>query len=409
MARWRAAPRAFCVRFLFDTFVLDIARRELREGGRAIAVEPQVFDLLEYLVRHRDRVVSRDDLIASIWGGRIVSESTLATRINAARRAIGDDGTAQRLIKTVARKGFRFTGDVREESGVRPDAALPAAEARAQSITFCRTSDAVTIAVATAGEGPTLLKTANWLNHLEYDWQSPIWSPMLKRLAGRFHLIRYDGRGNGLGDRKAADISFAGFERDLEAVIEALGLKRFALFGLSQGAATAITYAVRHPERVSRLILYGGYAQGRNKRGSADDAATAQTVLAMMRQGWGHEDSAFMRAFSSIYLPNGSREQIRWFADMQRLATSGPMAVRLRIACDDIDIVEFLPRVAVPTLVLHARRDHVVPIEQGRLIAAQIPGARFVTLESENHVPVPGEPAWETLLAEIEAFAAASR
>ena len=395
------------MRYRFDRFVLDAARRELHDGDMPVALEPQVFDLLEFLICHRERVVTRDDLIAGVWGGRIVSESTLATRINAARKAIGDDGAAQRLIKTIARKGFRFVGAVSEDGDASP---VPPSAAGAplpeQAITFARARDGVTVAVSVAGEGPVLLKTANWLNHLEYDWHSPVWSPMFARLVRRFRFVRYDGRGNGLGDRAAKDISFDGFERDLAAVVDLLALKDFAMLGLSQGAATAIAYAVRHPGQVSRLILYGAYAKGRNRRGSPEDMAQAQTVLAMMRQGWGYEESAFMRAFSSLYLPNGTREQIKWFADMQRLSTSGEMAARLRVACDDIDISDLLPQVRVPTLVLHARHDNVVPLEQGRQIAAQIPGARFLTLESENHVPVPGEPAWERLMQEIESFAA---
>ena len=389
------------MRYQFEGGTLDAVRRELRRGDRLVAVEPQVFDLLEFLIRHRDRVVSRDDLIAGVWGGRIVSESTLATRINAARKAIGDDGSAQRLIKTIVRKGFRFVGEVRED-----EASAHAPVPLAQSISFCRTSDGVNIAVATVGNGPILVKTANWLNHLEHDWQSPIWLPMLQRLAARFRLVRYDGRGNGLSDRDVADISQDGFVRDLDAVIDTLDADRFALLGLSQGAAAAVTFAARHPNRVSRLVLYGAYAQGRNRRGSSEDATTAQAVLAMMQQGWGHADSAFMRAFSSLYLPNGSREQVKSFADMQRLSTSGEIATRLRIACDDIDIVDLLPKIKVPTLVVHARHDQVAPLEQGRLIAAQIPGAKFVTIDSENHVPVPTDPVWETLMSEIEAFAA---
>jgi DNA-binding winged helix-turn-helix (wHTH) protein/alpha-beta hydrolase superfamily lysophospholipase len=396
------------MQYRFDRYILDAARRELHDGGKPVPVEPQVFDLLEFLIKNRGRVVSRDDVIEGVWGGRIVSESTLATRINAARKAIGDDGSAQRLIKTVARKGFRFVADVEETEGNASAPTAPSASA-SQSITFCRTSDGVNVAIGTSGKGPALLKTANWLNHLEYDWQSPVWSPMLRRLAARFQFIRYDGRGNGLADHDVDDISFAGFERDLAAVVDNLKLERFNLLGLSQGAASAITYAVAHPERVSKLILYGAYARGRNKRGNPDDLAMAQTVLAMMQQGWGHEDSAFMRAFSSLYLPNGSREQIQWFAEMQRSATTGPLAAKLRWACDEIDVTGYLPRVTVPTLVIHARRDQVVPIEEGRLIAAQIPGAKFVTIESENHVPLPDEPAWESLLQEIETFASQAR
>ncbi len=389
------------MRYSFDECVLDLERRELAKGGQPVDVEPQVFDLLVFLLCNRERVVSRDDVIAGVWGGRIVSESTLASRVNAVRRAIGDDGTAQRLVKTIVRKGFRFVGEVREdEAGAHAPVPL------AQNISFCRTSDGVNIAVATVGNGPILVKTANWLNHLEHDWQSPLWLPMLQRLAARFRLVRYDGRGNGLSDRDVADISQDGFVRDLDAVINTLDADRFALLGLSQGAAAAVTFAARHPNRVSRLVLYGAYAQGRNRRGSSEDATTAQAVLAMMQQGWGHADSAFMRAFSSLYLPNASREQVKSFADMQRLSTSGEIATRLRIACDDIDIIDLLPKIKVPTLVVHARHDQVAPLEQGRLIAAQIPGAKFVTIDLENHVPVPTDPVWETLMSEIEAFAA---
>jgi DNA-binding winged helix-turn-helix (wHTH) protein/pimeloyl-ACP methyl ester carboxylesterase len=393
------------VRYQFEGGTLDAGRRELRQGDRLVEVEPQVFDLLAFLLKNRERVVSRDDLIEGVWGGRIVSESALATRINAVRRAIGDDGTAQRLVKTIVRKGFRFVGDVREEGD---DATQPPARAGAlsQRITFCRTNDGVNIAMATVGQGPVLVKTANWLNHLEHDWESPLWSPFLQRLAGRFKLVRYDGRGNGLSDRDVADISQGGFERDLEAVVESAGVERFALLALSQGVAAAVAFAARHPERVSRLVLYGAYAQGRNRRGSPEDAATAQTVMAMMREGWGRADSAFMRAFSSLYVSDASRTHIQWFADMQRLSTSAEVAARLRVACDDIDVVDILPQIKVPTLVIHARQDHVAPYEQGRLLASRIPGARLITLESENHVPVPDDPVWPKLMDEIEAFAA---
>lgn len=393
------------MRYRFESATLDGERRELRQGDRLVALEPQVFDLIEFLIRHRERVVSRDDLIASVWGGRIVSESTLATRINAARRAIGDDGASQRLIKTIARKGFRFVADVRELPEDRRHGTVISGGGLAQRISFCRTSDDVAIAVGSVGDGPPLLKTANWLNHLEYDWESPIWSPLLRQLAANFHLVRYDGRGAGLSDRAVADISQPGFERDLEAVVHAAGLDRFALLAFSQGAAPAIAFAARHPERVSRMILCGAYAQGRNRRGSSLEADAAQTVLAMMRQGWGQPDSAFMRAFGSLYLSDASRAHLKWFADMQRQCASGEMAMRLRVACDDIDVTDLLPQVKAPTLVIHGRHDHVSPYEQGRLLATRIPGARLLTLETENHIPVPDDPAWSRLADEIVAFA----
>ena len=232
-----------------------------------VEIEPQVFDLLVYLVQNRDRVVTKDDLIAAVWGGRIVSESTLTSRITAARKAIGDSGEQQALIRTAARKGIRFVGDgdaSRTGTSRRGSAPPPRPSRRhlRQEVHFCTASDGVRIAYADVGQGPPLLKTANWLNHLEYDWESPVWSPLLHAIAAEHRLIRYDARGNGLSDWDVEDISFEAFVRDLETVVEAAGLKRFALFGISQGCAISIAYAVRHPERVSHLVLYGGFARG---------------------------------------------------------------------------------------------------------------------------------------------------
>ena len=387
--------------FFFEDKVLDPNRRELRCKGGLVAVEPQVFDLIVFLIRNRDRVVSKDDLIAGVWDGRIVSDSTLASRINAARRALDDNGDAQRLIRTAARKGVRFVGAVRE--GQVPSE-LSAPAVRNQEVTFCRTGEGINLALATVGVGVPLIKVANWLTHIEYDWESPIWSPLLQHLAERCRLVRYDGRGNGLADRDVADISFDAFVRDLEAVVEATGVDRATILGISQGAAVAIAYAVLHPERVSKLILYGGYAQGRNKRGSAAEAEMARAFLAILRHGWGDERSAFMKAFSSVFFPNGSPQQIKWLVDLQRITTSPENAARIRNACDEIDVVDLLPKVQAPTLVIHCRHDNVAPVEQGRLMARSIPHAKFVTLDSDNHVVLAGEPAWPRLLGEIDAF-----
>jgi DNA-binding winged helix-turn-helix (wHTH) protein/pimeloyl-ACP methyl ester carboxylesterase len=390
--------------FLFADHMLDQGRRELRSKGALVPVEPQVFDLLVFLIHHRDRVVSRDDLIAGVWDGRIVSESTLATRINAARRAIGDSGEQQALIRTIPRKGFRFVGAVREGSLPTERAAPILPAGRNQEVTFCRTPDNINLALACVGDGPPLIKVANWLTHIEYDWESPIWSPFLHQLAERCRLIRYDGRGNGLADRDVNEISFDAFVRDLGTVVDAMPLERSAFLGISQGAAVAIAYAVRNPERVSKLVLYGGYAQGRNKRGTAAEVEMAAAFLSIMRHGWGDEHSAFMKVFSSVFFPNGSPQQIKWLVDLQRITTSAENAVRIRTTCDDIDVVNLLPQVRVPTLVLHCRHDNVAPLEQGRLLASSIPHARFVTLESENHILLADEPAWAKLVSEIEAF-----
>ena len=239
-----------------------------------IEIEPQVFDLLVYLVRNRDRVVSKDDLIAAVWGGRIVSESTLSSRITAVRKAIGDSGEQQALIRTAARKGIRFVGDVSEQASPGASSPVPSPAVAApprQQVHFCTASDGVRIAYAEVGQGPPLLKTANWLNHLEYDWESPVYGPLLHAIAADHRLIRYDARGNGLSDWDVKDISFEAFVNDLETVVEAVGLKRFSLLGLSQGCAISIAYAVRHPERVEpprpvRLVRARAEKAGRSRK-----------------------------------------------------------------------------------------------------------------------------------------------
>lgn len=387
----------------FENHILDADRRELRRGAELVAVEPQVFDLLLYLVQNRDRVVSRDDLIAAVWGGRIVSDSTLDSRINAARKALGDSGKAQRLIRTAARKGLRFVGAVNEANSDATPAAIepsPTASTLRQEVHFCTATDGARIAYAAVGSGPPLVKTANWLNHLEYDWESPIWSHLLHALAANNRLIRYDERGNGLSDWDVDDISFAAFVRDLETVVEANALKRFALLGISQGCAVSIAYAVRYPERLSHLILYGGFARGRNRR----DAAHADMHVALIRQGWGRENPAFRQFFTSLFLPEGTAEQMQWFNDLQRITTSPENAARIFEATGVIEVSDLLARVKVPTLVLHCRNDAAQPFEEGRRIAAGIPGARFVALEGNNHLILENEPAWGRFLEEVEAF-----
>ena len=393
------------VQFLFENHVLDADRRELRRGSDLIAVEPQVFDLLLFLVQNRERVVSKDDLIASVWGGRIVSDSTLTSRINAARKAVGDSGEDQRLIRTIARKGIRFVCTVDEaarsnEASPKP---LPARSPQ-HEIHFCTASDGVRIAYALAGKGLPLVKAANWLNHLEYDWESPVWSHLLHGLAAEHRLIRYDERGNGLSDWNVDDISFDAFVRDLETVVDAAGLQRFALLGISQGCAVSIAYAVRHPERVSHLVLYGGYARGRRKRGSQQESDQADALITLMRQGWGKENPAFRHIFTSLFIPGGTPEQMTWFDELQRVTTSPENSVRIREAMNGIDVSELLPRVTVPTLVLHCRSEAVVPFEEGRRVAAGIPGARFVALEGNNHLVLETDPGWGRFLDEIREF-----
>ena len=394
--------------FRFDGYSVDVDRRELRRGSALIEIGPQVFDLLVYLIRNRERVVSKDDLLDAIWEGRIVSESTLTSRINAARRAIGDTGADQTLIKTIARKGFRFIGEVEEGEralvqapGERAEAATPSLR---QEIQFCTAGDGVRIAYAVVGNGPPLVKTANWLNHLEYDWQGPIWSHLLRAMATRYRLVRYDERGNGLSDWDVSDISLDAFVSDLETVVDAIGLEKFSLLGISQGCAVSIAYAVRHPERVTSLVLYGGYARGRRKRGQQSEIAQADALATLIREGWGQENPAYRQIFTSRFIPGATPEQAQWFNELQRITTTPDNAARIRGALDDMDVTGLLASVRAPTLVLHCRNDAVQPFEEGRRMAAGISGSRFVALEGGNHLILEHEPAWNRFLDEITRF-----
>ena len=396
--------------FRFGDMILDGTQRELRSGSALVPIEPQVFDLLEFLIRNRSRVVSKDDLVASVWRGRVVSDSAIAARINAARRAVGDDGEQQRLIRTIARKGFRFVGEVLEEDGVAKPSSGVAAHApqaaqapRAPEITFCRTTDGVNLAVASAGHGLPLVRTSHWFTHVEHEWHNPFRASLLHFLAERFRLIRYDGRCNGLSDWDVDDVSFEALHQDLETVVDSLGLRSYALLGISQGASMSIFHAVRYPERIRKIVLCGGYALGWNKRGPRK-GLDVKTFLTLMREGWGDEHSAFQKMLCTGMIPNASSEQIGWLAELQRMASSPENTVRLRTTFDEIDVIDLLPKVSAPTLVMHCRYDNLIPFEEGRRIATLIPNATFVALNSENHVPQPLEPAWPTFLEAIESF-----
>ena len=383
----------------FERFTLDLQRYALLRGQEEIPLRPKSFDVLRYLAEHAGRLVSKEELIQAIWPSISVTDDSLVQCITDIRKALSDN--PHRIIRTVPRRGYVFAAAVSGDILAPP---LSSDAARDQQIAFCRTPDGVNIAVASAGRGKPLIFHSTWLNHIEYEWQHPVRAPLLHFLADRFRLIRFDVRGVGLSDRGAADMSFEGFERDLETVLDALNLRRPALIGIGPGASIAIAHAVRHPEHLSKLVLHGAYALGRKRRHSPQQREMADALIALMRQGWGDEHSAFMRMFSARYLPSGSPEQITLMAKLACLATSCENALKVMIESCEIDVVDLLPKVSVPTLVMHCQHDSVVPFDEGRRVAMSIPNAGFISLESENHIPLPGEPAWAKFTAELVAF-----
>ena len=270
-----------------------------------------------------------------------------------------------------------------------------------QEVRFCASADGTRLAYAIHGSGPPLVRVATWLTHLDYDWESPVWRHWLQALGERHTVVRYDERGCGLSDPDPGEPSLETWVADLEAVVDAVGLDRFALLGVSQGAGIAVSYAVRHPERVTDLVLYGGFARGRRLRGQPvqDDA-----VVASIRAGWTRDDPTYRQVFSALFLPDGTPEQKAWYEDLLRASTSAETAVKLFEARGWLDVSELAKAVSTRTLVAHARDDRVVPVEEGRLLAALIPDARLVLLESANHILLADEPGWGYFVSELHAF-----
>lgn len=401
------------MRYLFHDCEIDTDSYEFRAAGQLRRLEPQVFDLLAHLVQHPQRLVSRDELIETVWAGRIVSEATISSRINAARKAVGDSGTRQAVIATVPRRGIRFVAEVEEAGGdgeevppPRPAQARPAASR--QTIRYCTSRDGTRIAFAVTGSGPPLLRAGHWLTHLEHDWHSPIWRPFLAELGERFTLIRYDQRGNGLSDREVADLSLDAFVADLEAVADAAGLDRHALYASSQAVPVAIEYAARHPGRLTGLALHGGYYQGRLLR-SPEAREQGEAYLALMRHGWGAEGSQFLQAFASIFIPDGTQEQVRSVVELQKISATADMAVRLRRAFDEFDVSGRLGEVTVPVLVVHGRNDGVHPLQQSQDMAAMLPDAQLMVLETRNHVLPPQDPVWPEFFEALNSALAPAR
>ena len=315
-------------------------------------------------------------------------------------RAVGVFGLSPADIASLPDQGMAGTAEAKP-------AAPPLAEPKdeEQVIRFCRSSDGVKLAYSIIGRGPPLVKTGNWMTHLEKDFETPIWRHLYRDLARDHSLIRYDARGNGLSDWDADDISFDAFVRDLEAVADAAGIERFDLLGISQGCAVSVAYAVRHPERVRRLVLYGGYMQGWAKRPRNEaERQQNEAMLTLVQLGWGKENPAFRQIFTSQFIPGATKEQADWFNELQRVSTSPENAVRNLRANGDVDVSDLLAKVNAPTLVMHARGDARVGFDNGRRLAAGIPGARFVPLQSDNHLILESEPAYARFIEEITSF-----
>ena len=264
-----------------------------------------------------------------------------------------------------------------------------------QAVRYLRATDGVRLAWAEVGRGPTLVKAANWMTHLELEWNSPVWRHWLDFFSSRFRFVRYDERGCGMSDWEVDNLGQERWADDLESVVEAAGCREpVVLLGISQGGAPAIEFAARHPERVSHLVLYGCYSQGWMKRGDESDRRRYEAMIELIEQGWGGSNPVFRQLFTSRFIPGGTDEQLGWFNDLCLKTTSARNAARFLETRGHVDVRQRLGDVRVPTLVIHARNDEVIPLDSGKILASEVPGAEFVELDSANHVLLRDEPAW---------------
>ncbi len=274
-----------------------------------------------------------------------------------------------------------------------------------QQIKFCRSADGINIAYSTVGSGPPFVKAGNWMNHLELDWPSPVWSHLLHEFSACNQLIRYDQRGTGLSDQNTTDLTLETFVADLESVVDSVGIERFTLFGISQGGPVALAYAHRHPEKVSHLILLGSFAAGWKRAGLEPGVLEKrQAQVTLIRQGWKSKNPAIRQLWTTLCIPEGSQEEVRSFNDLQRDSVSPENAAAIFEAIGDFDVRSILSELEVPVLVLHSRGDSLVPFEEGRRLAAMIEDAKFAPLDSPNHLLLRHEPAWPVFISEVRKF-----
>lgn len=310
------------------------------------------------------------------------------------------EGAGDTVLVSLPKGRYRPSFEVR--------AAQPAATPSMpkQEIRYCQADDGTSIAYALSGRGYPLVKAANWLSHLEFDHQSPVWRHWWRELASRYRLVRYDTRGGGLSDWQPRAMTFDAWVEDLHRVVDSAGLDKFALFGMSQGVSVAVAYAAKYPQRLSHLILYGGFVRGLKKRGNTLSLEQLDLMDHLIRVGWGYPQPAFRQAFGAMFIPDGTNEQFKWFDELQRASMSPENAAQFLRVAHEVDLRPLLGKIQAPTLVIHASHDNAVPFEEAKIIAGGINDARLKVLDSNNHILFEHEPAWPEFLAEIESFLA---
>jgi DNA-binding winged helix-turn-helix (wHTH) protein/pimeloyl-ACP methyl ester carboxylesterase len=390
----------------FGPFRLESREHRLMRADQPIPLTGKAFATLRVLVEQHGRLVPKQDLMNAVWPGTVVEENNLDRNISILRKVLGEQPDGRSYIETVPRVGYRFIASVSEAQASKTPTTDTAAPSQGrQEIRFCRTTDKVRLAYSTVGTGFPLVKVAECFNHLDFEWESPIWRHWVKDFACDRSIVRYDGRGNGLSEWEVEDISLESWVHDLESVVDAAGLSKFALMGHSQGGAIAIAYAARHPERVSHLVLCGAYSRGAQHRERPEAVEVRRALETLVQLNWGKTNPSFFQLVTNLYIPdNATPDEQHWFKELQIISVSPANLVRYMRACDEINVRPLLASLKTPTIVFHSDRDRVAPAEEGRILAAEIPGAKFVPLSSGNHILLADEPAWKIFRDELAAF-----
>ncbi len=380
----------------FGAFHIDLEGHRLLKNGAAIHVEPQVFDLIVFLAQQAGKLVTKDALVDHVWNGLAVSDATINARVSAARKALDDDGRQQNVIRTVHKRGFEFCGlDAKAPQKPKPSSGL---------LNYAKSQDGTAIAWSKAGSGPPLVRLGHWMSHLHLDRDCPVWAPLIERLEQNFDLIRYDVRGTGLSERGAPLTGLQCFVDDLNAVLSASGIQKTSLYASSQAVPIAVAFAHQFPEKVDKMVLWGGSCDGRKIRKQGDNHLNMDTALSLVRSAWGQNGGVFQEAFNRLFMPDASADQIKSIAQTQRQTADAQTAVDLRQIVDTFNVSDLLEHVTTQTLVVHANQDTIHPFSEGQKLVAGLPNADISMLDSRNHVPLPQDPNWPGMVDAITRF-----
>jgi pimeloyl-ACP methyl ester carboxylesterase/DNA-binding winged helix-turn-helix (wHTH) protein len=390
-------------RYNFANYVLDVDERRLLRDNEEIRLRGKLFDTLRVLVENAGKLVRKDAFMDSVWPDSIVEDNNLDYCISQLRKRLHPE----KYIETVPRHGYRFVAEVTtakaHSSLTHLEPTVPPSDAPDQHVEFFTTSDGVSIAYSVGGRGPVLVRTIHWLNHLDFEWKTPLRRQWLSEVMRHHTLVRYDQRGSGLSDWNVGDFSFERTVQDFEELVDAAGLERFSILGGCQGAAVGIAYASRHPDRVTKLIINGTFANGWPAPGPGAQEHL-EAMLTLIRSGWGRDNPAFRQLWTTLFRPDADSEEAAFLNELQRISSSPENAARMIGEFPNIKVLDMLPKISCPTLVLHSRDDGAVPVQEGRLIAARIRAARFVELLSRSHMVAPGDAGWEQFVQEFSEF-----